>query len=279
MAVPFSLYKLTVEVWGSAIGSLKPPERFWLPVTSYILAPLLTMTILYVLDVPQGLMPFLPALIMLGVPHSYRLGLLRITVMLMGCIIAYVITLLFMQQPWFLFPIVLLQIFVGMYLLKRGLDKLAAILYIFLPVIIAWSGFSGQNPGPVAWDNARGLLVGIITCELLMILLKPRRVEERLIAIMSTKLRELASSFGKGRAEGEKAGWTPAWSANLNLFLQMLTQQRGNQDASVKRFYALAATVRLLLGLNHTRFKFIRFVNYETLGNIAQRAWEVYQAR
>ena len=279
MAQPFSISKLCVDVGQGTLAALKPAEGSARPVICYISALLLIMTSLYVTDVPQGLLPFIPGLLMLGIPHSYRLGVQRILVLLVGCVVSYVVTLLFLQQPWFLLPIVLLQIFVGMYLMKRGLDILSAILYIFLPVVVAWSGFAGESPADVAWNNLRGVFVGIVVCELTMILLLPKRVEHALTRTLSAKLRELASTFGGGRVKGEEVGWTPAWSAGLNNSLQMLTLERGKKSDSVKQFYTIVATVRLLVGLNHARYKLVKETNYDGLENIAPRGWLIYQMR
>lgn len=142
------------------------------PAVAFVVSGVLTIFILRVLQLPGGVLPALPVLLITSVPHAPRLLCLRLFAATASTLLASVIAATFSEQPWVLLGFAGLVGYVAFYLLSRGLDLLAFILVLALPVLYAWEAANGLDSLPSAWTTFRlvgiGLLVSGVTAILIM---------------------------------------------------------------------------------------------------------------
>ncbi|MBQ72979.1 MAG: hypothetical protein CMJ67_08765 [Planctomycetaceae bacterium] len=218
---------------GWAIDETVRCFRDWRPnraAIAFLVSGVLTIFILRVIQLPGGVLPALPVLLITSVPHSTRLLGIRLLAAAISTLMASVIAETFSEQPWMLVAFAGLVGFLAFYLLARGLDLLAFILVLALPVLYAWDAANGFDSMQSGWMSFRMVAIGLLVSGVTAILImgdENRRSFQRLLGSQIRTVPALQSGSPKGSRYGEDTIWSAAIFDSHEGNLRKLARELG----------------------------------------------------
>lgn len=221
---------------------------------AFLLASLVVATLVHVLDLPGGVIPALPILVMWAVPHSWRLFGLRILLVVAGTAGSYVLSATFQETPWVLLPLAAILTFVGLYLVARGQDLLTYMCIGSLPVVAAWEAGVGTAMSELLWNWTRDLLLSLAVVELMAILIARPRTERDLRRAIAERFRDVAALLSRPIEEDPDP--TGRWSTERVVAIEgLLARLRAEQGRSVacRNLHALADILQVAVGWDDVR--------------------------
>lgn len=250
-AVPPGSVLWSVGQFSASLAGWRQGASTWI---AFLLASVIVATLVHVLDLPGGVIPALPILVMWVVPHSWRLFGLRILLVVGGTAGAYVLAATFQETPWVLLPLAGVLTFAGLYLVARGQDLLTYMCLASLPVIAAWEAGLGTAMGPLLWNWTGDLLLSLAVVELMAILIARPRTERSLRRTIAERFRGFAALLS--RPIEEDADPTFQWSTEQAVAMEgLLARLRAEQGSSstCRNLHALADIIQVAVGWDDVR--------------------------
>ena len=229
-----------------------PSRIHWSLVCRFILAALVSLGIAYGIGLTGGLIAVIAVLFMPVLPHSPTLALMRGGAAVVGFGAGWLLAYQFVDQPWALFAILMLNGYFWFYMMANGLPFLTMMLLGMMPVLVCWMVYSGHSDEDVSHALAE-FLCGVGGSELVALTWR-NTGEQRLLKLSAASLRDFASelrdNYGLGRPDQITAGrsrWVPGKNLGFNNLLGIARAELGEHAHEYKRLCCLVAHVRYLL--------------------------------
>ena len=229
----------------ASLSRLRDWTRVGRPAWSFLIAATVVIFLLRVLQLPGGVLPALPVLLITAVPHSFRLLGLRLSAAAVSTIVASVPAASLGEQPWFLATIAAAICFVACYLLARGLDLLSFLLVMALPILYAWDAANGVDALDVGWTALQVVAIGITVSEFTGMILTPRSSRRTLLKDLAGSIRKIPLSY----REGGRATWTVALFSTHRKLLLGVADEIGD-GVEMRNLETAASSVRFLLAFH-----------------------------
>ncbi len=215
------------------------------PGWSFLIAASLVILTLRIVQLPGGVLPALPVLMITAVPHSFRLLGIRMFAATASSLSASLLAESLAEQPWLLALIACAIAFVAFYLLGRGLDLLSFLIVMAMPVLYAWNAANGADALSTAWVALQVLGIGVIISELTAMVVNPRSTCRSFVLGLATQIRKIPVR------EGDDS--TSAWNARLvSAHTHDLVRIAGEigDGVRMRNLETAASSVRFLLAFH-----------------------------
>ena len=229
--------------------------RDWKPNRSaiaFVISGVITIFILRVLQLPGGVLPALPVLLITSVPHSVRLLGIRLLTAAVSTILASLIAETFSEQPWILVAFAGLVGFIAFYLLSRALDLLTFIIVLAIPVLYAWQAANGQDSLDSAWMTFRLVSIGLLVSGVTAILIMGNVNRISFQKLLAGQIRLIPTHGGRPSQtskDDEGTTWSAAIFESHETNLRKLARELGT-GSRYQNLETAADSIRIMLALH-----------------------------
>ena len=229
----------------ASISRLRDWTRVGRPAWSFLIAATIVIFLLRVFQLPGGVLPALPVLLITAVPHSFRLLGLRLFAATASTVLASLLSETLGEQPWLLAIIAAAICFVAFYLLARGLDLLSFLLVMALPILYTWEAANDVDALAAAWTSLQVLAIGVTVSEFTGMIVNPRSNRQTLLRGLAQSIRKIPLSY---HAHGERT-WTVALFSTHQKLLFGIAGEIGD-GVEMRNLETAASSVRFLLAFH-----------------------------
>ena len=223
---------------------------------AFLVAGMTTVLLVRVLQLPGGVLPALPVLLMPLVPHSPRLLVKRLGAAAISSLVASLISETFAEQPWILVCFAGGMAYLAFYLLGRGLDIQAFTILLIVPILYVWDAANGLDSLPSAWMAFRLLGIGLVVSSLAAVLIGGDGDRRRFKIQLARQLRSVPiRSDGPGADDStvEERIWSSSVMEMHETTLRRLARELGT-GPRYQNLETAADAIRFLFTLHDDKY-------------------------
>ena len=240
--------------WDTFLDALKSWRATIVGTGTFIAGAVFVVIFMAILELPGGVLPAIPVLTINLVPHSLRMLLKRILIIVVTLMASFLIYSTFEEQPWILLLVGMSAAYFGLYLVGRGMDMLSYLLGVAVPVLLSWEAAMGKDLQASIWMSSEQLLVGILVTGILGIIFLQPQSERNLRNAISKPLRQIAAILRTSPlSEPEEQPQVTATSLAMIERLLGRFRAESGRTARARNLHVVADTVRMMISWNQLR--------------------------
>ena len=223
-------------------------------ILTFLAGAVLVSILMGAFQLPGGVLPAIPVLTLPLVPHSFRMLAIRLLLISMVMVGSFLLFTTFQEQPWALFLIMIAAVYIGLYLVGKGMDMLCYLLAVAIPILLMWEAANGADLGPQIWAGYQQVVVGLLVTDLLGILFLQPRTEIELRKTLAEPLEQISKTL-RLEPDAEPRDQPHVGVLRIGKIEQHLKRLRQEQrsSANCRNLHVVADVVRMVIGWNQTR--------------------------
>ncbi len=221
---------------------------------TFLICAILVSLLMGVFKLPGGVLPAIPVLTLPLVPHSFRMLAIRLFLISAVMIASFLLFTIFQEQPWALFLIMIAAVYMGLYLVGKGMDILCYLLAVAIPILLMWQAANGAELGPHIWTGYQQVVVGLLVTDLIAIVFLQPRTESELRKTLAEPLEQIAHTlrFEPDAEPRDQPEVGVLRIGKIELSLKRLRQEQSS-SANCRNLHVVADVVRMVIGWNQSR--------------------------
>lgn len=242
--------------WG--VGLFITQLRNWRPTIqstlAFIASACLVVFFIQIFRLPGGVLPAIPVLTLTLVPHSIFLLLQRCLIVITTMLGSYVVLMFMQQEPLLLAAMAMCLVYVGLYLVARGMDLLTYLLGISMPVLLAWQSANGELTREGIWLDLEQLLLGLLSTGIIGVIFLRPMGRGNLVKKLTTPMLQVAEVLRKPLAHdpADQPKVSVTELTTIERLLGRIRQEHGHSDRT-RNLHIVADTTRMLVLWNEIR--------------------------